>query len=152
MTSGEGDPCDVFVGESKDKVECDDCGWEGPEGEEHSCVQEGDYTTSDHRKFYQFGKLVVEVGEEGDWEVAVKAHMELEKFFPNVWLGLTTAICVACLWRTAMNSEKEKTFRVKVLVVPPNFQIELGLAKVRYEWRVIKGKTLAEAKRKAGIQ
>ena len=45
-----------------------------------------------------------------------------------------------------------RRFRVKVVTVPPNFMIALGLAKVETHWRVIEGKTLAEAKRNAKIQ
>lgn len=56
------------------------------EEEEFSDPEEGDYTTEDHRHFYQNRKLVVTVGEEDDWRPAVKAHMEAEQFWPNVWL------------------------------------------------------------------
>ena len=45
-----------------------------------------------------------------------------------------------------------RRFRVKVVTVPPKFMIELGLATIKEEWRVIEGRTLAEAKRSAGIQ
>ena len=45
-----------------------------------------------------------------------------------------------------------RRFRVKVVTVPPKFMIALGLAKVETHWRVIEGKTLAEAKRNAKIQ
>jgi hypothetical protein len=50
--------------------------------------EEGDYTTEDHQHFYQYGKLVVEVAEDEDWQPYVKAHMEASKFFPNVfWIS-----------------------------------------------------------------
>jgi hypothetical protein len=47
--------------------------------------EEGDYTTEDHHRFYQHGKLVVEVGPDDDWRLAVVRHMEINKFWPNVW-------------------------------------------------------------------
>jgi hypothetical protein len=45
-----------------------------------------------------------------------------------------------------------RTFRVKVVTVPPRYEVELGVSKVREEVWTIKGRTLAEAKRIAGIQ
>jgi hypothetical protein len=47
--------------------------------------EEGDYTTEDHRRFYQYGKLVVEVDDGEEWAHAVKAHMDEEQFWPDVW-------------------------------------------------------------------
>jgi hypothetical protein len=47
--------------------------------------EEGDYTTGDHRKFYQYGKLVCEVPEDEDWQDHVRRHMNKEQFWPNVW-------------------------------------------------------------------
>ena len=49
--------------------------------------EEGDYTTEDHRHFYQFGKLVVTVPDDDgyDWRVFVSEHMEQEEYYPNVW-------------------------------------------------------------------
>lgn len=52
--------------------------------------QEGDYTTEDHRKFYQYGKLVLDLTEEESeqWQKHVKAHMDKEKFWPSVfWIS-----------------------------------------------------------------
>src|SRR5690349_894158 len=43
--------------------------------------EEGDYTTKDHRRFYQYGKLVVEVDDGEEWAHAVTAHMDREKFW-----------------------------------------------------------------------
>ena len=45
-----------------------------------------------------------------------------------------------------------KEFKVKVLVVPPLLQQRLWGEKERYETRVIKGYTLKDAKKRAGIQ
>ena len=51
-----------------------------------------------------------------------------------------------------MDTKPTRTFRVKVVTVPPKYMVELGLAKITEEWRTITGRTLAEAKRSAGIQ
>lgn len=57
-----------------------------PDFEEDDQPQEDDYTTSDHCEFYQNGKLVVEVDKDADdWRPAVRAHMDKEQFWPNVW-------------------------------------------------------------------
>jgi hypothetical protein len=54
--------------------------------EEFSEPEEGDYTTGDYSKFYQYGKLVVQADiDADDWRPAVQAHMDKEQFFPNVW-------------------------------------------------------------------
>jgi hypothetical protein len=45
----------------------------------------GDYTTNDHVRFFQFHKRVVTVEGDADWRDAVKAHMDAEQFWPNVW-------------------------------------------------------------------
>lgn len=37
ITAGEGDPCDVFAGECRDAVECDDCGETVPANTPHEC-------------------------------------------------------------------------------------------------------------------
>lgn len=52
--------------------------------------QEDDYKTEDHIHFYQYGKLVVTVPmadgfEAEDWMPHVRAHVEKEQYFPNVW-------------------------------------------------------------------
>ena len=47
--------------------------------------EEGDYTTEDHEHFYQFGKRAVVVSEEEEWPPTLKAHMDREQFWPNVW-------------------------------------------------------------------
>lgn len=46
---------------------------------------EGDYSTEDHCKFYQYGKLVLDLDEDEDHKEKVKEHMEANKFWPNVW-------------------------------------------------------------------
>lgn len=46
---------------------------------------EDDYTTGDHRKFYQNGKLVLDLDEDEDHKEKVKEHMEANQFWPNVW-------------------------------------------------------------------
>jgi hypothetical protein len=51
-------------------------------------------------------------------------------------------------------SEKRqlRKFRVTVLHVPPRYMVELGLDSQEYREVEIEGYTLADAKRKAGIQ
>jgi hypothetical protein len=53
--------------------------------EEFERPEEGDYTTDDKRTFYQYGKLVVEAGDEQDWRDIVGEHMDAHQFWPNVW-------------------------------------------------------------------
>lgn len=73
-------------------LDCEDCHPVEP--------QEDDYTTEDHIHFYQYGKLVVTVPkvilpgfkgddcEVDDWRPHVKAHMDKEQFWPNVfWIS-----------------------------------------------------------------
>jgi hypothetical protein len=45
--------------------------------------EEGDYTTTDHVNFYQYGKLVVIAVD--DWKRSIKAHMDNNRFHPNVF-------------------------------------------------------------------
>jgi hypothetical protein len=52
---------------------------------EEGGVEEGDYTTEDHIHFYQYGKLVVTVPDGNSIKKAIDAHMDKEKFFPNVF-------------------------------------------------------------------
>lgn len=49
--------------------------------------QEGDYITEDYRKWYQYGKLVLDLTEEeGEhWRNHIKTHMDKERFWPSVW-------------------------------------------------------------------
>jgi hypothetical protein len=46
---------------------------------------EGDITTSDYRHWYQYGKLVLTVGPDEDYEQAVREYMDESEFWPNVW-------------------------------------------------------------------
>lgn len=49
---------------------------------------EGDYVTEDHEHFYQSGKLAVVVSEGEQWAHKLKAHMDREQFWPDVyWLS-----------------------------------------------------------------
>lgn len=60
----------------------------GDEPEVPSEPEEGDYTTSDHRHFYQYGKRVLTAPAGAEWDVVVMLlmeHMEAQSFFPNVW-------------------------------------------------------------------
>lgn len=52
---------------------------------EPSEPEEGDYTSEDHCKWYQFGKLAVTVSIDGDYKQALREHMEQEQYWPNVW-------------------------------------------------------------------
>lgn len=47
--------------------------------------EEGDYTTEDYRHFYQYGKLAVTTTPE-TFEQDLRAHMEQENFYPDVWV------------------------------------------------------------------
>jgi len=47
--------------------------------------QEDDVTTPDHRNFYQWGKLVLSIGEDENMAAALNAWMERERYWPSVW-------------------------------------------------------------------
>ncbi len=47
--------------------------------------EDDDYTTADHQRFYQSGKLVLVVPPDGDHVAALRAHMGREQFWPNAW-------------------------------------------------------------------
>lgn len=47
--------------------------------------EEGDYSTADYAHFFQFGVLVVKVPNGEDWRPHVKAHMDRERFWSDVW-------------------------------------------------------------------
>lgn len=87
--------CDVHYEGAN--LTCDDCGAEiesaygDPEAEEEG-PQEGDYTSTDHIHWYQYGKLVLTTAypeckytSADDYKEQLKAHMEKEKFYPNAW-------------------------------------------------------------------
>ncbi len=80
-----GDPID----DDKEAGDTCDCGYVFPatheETEEPTEPEEDDITTSDHRKFYQSGKLVLTVDEDDDHVQALKEFMDKEKFWPNCW-------------------------------------------------------------------
>jgi hypothetical protein len=69
---------------------CDHCGEriESAYAEESTSEGEPDedsITTSDHRRFYQYGKLVLEIGEDADYKAELTAYMEREQFWPSCW-------------------------------------------------------------------
>lgn len=48
--------------------------------------EEGDYVTHDHLKWYQYGKLVIDLPPEcDDCNRVVLAHMEEKQFWPHAW-------------------------------------------------------------------
>ena len=53
---------------------------------------------------------------------------------------------------TERRNEALRAYTVNVLVNPPVFMIELGLATVHEEKRTIYGTSLADAKKRAGIE
>jgi hypothetical protein len=81
------DACDEVEEDEEDEEDEDEDEMEDPDRE--SEPQEEDLVTDDHRRFYRFGmtnrRPAVEVGEDEPWEPAVRAYMEREGFFPNVW-------------------------------------------------------------------
>jgi hypothetical protein len=68
-----------------DPDEVEEDGEEGDEFPDEFDPDSGDISTSDHRKFYSYHKLWLEVAEDDDYKAAVKAKMDREKFWPNVW-------------------------------------------------------------------
>lgn len=49
--------------------------------------EEGDYTSSDYKNWYQYNKRVLVTPEGGeDYKVIIKNHMERNNFYPNVWI------------------------------------------------------------------
>jgi hypothetical protein len=70
-----------------DDSEDDDCDDVEPESDSDQ-IEEGDITTEDGVRFYQNGKLWLECkpDEIDDSCAMVKAKMECENFFPNVWM------------------------------------------------------------------
>lgn len=58
---------------------------EDEEEEETDGPQEGDITTTDHKKFYQDGKLVLTLPEDADHCAALTIYMKDNNFFPSVW-------------------------------------------------------------------
>lgn len=58
---------------------------DSPDSLDYEQPGEDDIITSDHRRFYQNRKLVVSVGVDENWEPAVIAFMETQRYYPNVW-------------------------------------------------------------------
>lgn len=46
--------------------------------------EEGDYTTEDYIRWFQYGKLVLTTTQE-DYPERLKEHMEENQFFPSAW-------------------------------------------------------------------
>lgn len=42
-------------------------------------------TTEDHRRFYQYGKLVLSLSDDADHKSELRAFMEREQFWPGCW-------------------------------------------------------------------
>jgi hypothetical protein len=66
---------------------CPECNNDDEEEESSGIIfmEDDDITTSDHMKFFQSGKLYLTVGEDDDYKSLLKAKMEKDGFFPNVW-------------------------------------------------------------------
>lgn len=50
--------------------------------------EEGDITTEDHARFYQYGKLWLEIDKDeasNEMRAAIRAKMDQDQFWPNVW-------------------------------------------------------------------
>lgn len=47
--------------------------------------EDGDITTSDHLRFYQYGKLWLEIDEDDDMWQQIETRMSRDNFYPNVW-------------------------------------------------------------------
>jgi hypothetical protein len=48
--------------------------------------QEDDITIQPNGDVYQYGKLLFEVGDDDDRDAMIRAHMDREQFWPNVWI------------------------------------------------------------------
>jgi hypothetical protein len=87
------DATDWVLGDTQEEAEreCREMYGDDEEEEPDDEPTEDDYTTRDYRKFYQYGKLVIEISQEeydanpDGWVMAVRAHMEEAQFWPNVW-------------------------------------------------------------------
>ena len=84
-------PQPIFFGESDCAQHCAECGeyLYGLQEEEPTEPEEGDWTTEDHKRFYSYGKLILDVSgqeltEDKLWD-AIVAQMNRDKFWPNVW-------------------------------------------------------------------
>jgi hypothetical protein len=79
---------DIFYeGQPQECAECGDLiesAYGDPDAEPEG-PEEGDITTSDYRHFYQYGKLAFTVEDDGDMDAKLRAYMERDGFYPNVW-------------------------------------------------------------------
>ncbi len=56
--------------------------------DETSEPEEGDITTEDHKRFYQYGKLWLELDQDlasNEMNASIRAQMDKDQFWPNVW-------------------------------------------------------------------
>ena len=74
-------PNEIYVSGEAVAIDCN------PQADEvqFSEPEEGDYTTTDYRHWYQFGKLVLTLRLEDDYVIALHRHMNKERFWPNAW-------------------------------------------------------------------
>jgi hypothetical protein len=71
-------------------LECEECNGQiesayGDPDAEPTEPSEDDVATGDHRRFYQYGKLVLSIGEDDDHVAALNAWMERKQFWPDAW-------------------------------------------------------------------
>ena len=91
MSVSHSEHCDVcghpFPAGSEDDTICPDCLY--GELDEPDEPQEEDLVTDDHQRFFRFGmsdrRPVVQVPEDEDWRIHVKAYMNRTMYWPNVW-------------------------------------------------------------------
>ncbi len=83
---------DVFYTSLTEEVDSESLAYEAgiikKDPDKSTTPEEGDYQTSDHSKFYQYGKLVLTVDADassGEMWQAIKSHMEASQYWPNVW-------------------------------------------------------------------
>jgi hypothetical protein len=74
-----------------DRIEADDCADVDDQdafADDASCIEEGDWTTSDGCIFYADGEIVLDTTDMSDAQAARAAGriMRSEGFFPNIWV------------------------------------------------------------------
>lgn len=47
--------------------------------------EEGDITTEDHKRYFQYGRMILNLGGDVDHIAALREHMDGSQFWPNVW-------------------------------------------------------------------
>ena len=86
---GEEEEHPIFAGDDIDGMICGDCGEPidpDCELEEEPDVEGGDYISTDGgTSWYQFGNLVLTVGDDQECEDALRDHMEECGFWSNAW-------------------------------------------------------------------